>query len=79
MTPLKIMSDFESTIVAGITIPEKNRDTFGKDISQMLDQHKTFTEVQDSTRFKFMPKRRIQLFQEDMYSSIGEALEKVGY
>jgi len=75
----KIMSDFESTIVAGITIPEKNRDTFGKDISQMLDQHKTFTEVQHSTRFKFMSKRRIQYFQEDMYSSIGEALQKVGY
>jgi len=75
----KIMSDFEPTIVAGITIPEKNRDTYGHDISQMLDQHKTFAEVQQSQRFKFMPKRRIQYFQDEMYSSIGNALEKVGY
>ncbi len=63
----------KSKIFGIISIPNKTRETFGEDIKKMLEDRKTFIEFIEGDYF-IMPKQRIKLFQEEMFTNISLVL-----
>jgi hypothetical protein len=69
-TETKFFKDNQSKIKAVINIDQKNPDTFGKDISDMMSNHLTFNESQESDVFKLMAKQRLKQVQRDMFAEL---------
>jgi len=64
--------DIRDRIFAKIIIPEQSIDTFGEDIKMMFTENKTFNEVACDDALKFMVKRRLNLFKEQMFVQFEE-------
>ena len=57
--------------IAGIvTIYRRNQDTFGKDIEIMIKQKMTFEEAMESSSFTLMPKQRLKMIKDSIFSQI---------
>ena len=69
-TETKFYKDNQSKIKAVINIDQKNPDTFGKDISDMMTHHLTFSEAQENDVFKLMAKQRLKQVQRDMFAEL---------
>ena len=72
---MKVYSDNADKIRGIIRIPERNPDTFGKDIEMMASKKLIFSEVMKSTDFSLMAKQRIKTVQRDL----NQQLETVGF
>lgn len=59
--------EIQDRIMAQIIIPEQSIDTFGEDIKMMFTEHKTFDEVGKDEGLKFMVKRRLHIFREQIF------------
>ena len=59
-------------ITAVIELENYNPDTFGKDIQEMTTAHLTFDEVQQSEKFKLMPKQRLKKVQRDVFNQLAQ-------
>ncbi|MCP3876124.1 MAG: P-loop NTPase [Desulfobacteraceae bacterium] len=68
----KFYKSVESRLTAKIILPEQNPDTFGEDIKMMLSEHKTFEEISKSDNQKFMVKRRLNLFRDQIFAQLEE-------
>lgn len=66
----KVISSYPDIVIGGIRIPEMSSDTFGTDISMMLEDHLTFEEIKKSDDFSFMAKSRLARFHNDMFNRI---------
>lgn len=66
----KFFKENQSKIKAVINIDQKNPDTFGKDISDMMSHHLTFDEAQENDVFKLMAKQRLKQVQRDMFAEL---------
>ncbi len=56
-----IYKKHQEKIAAIVTIPQRSRETFGKDISEMLSKKLTFDEAIASQAFNVMAKQRIKI------------------
>ena len=63
----------QGRIFKTIIIPEQSIDTFGQDIKMMLTEHKTFNEASENDDFRFMVKRRLNIFKEQIFVQLDEA------
>lgn len=66
----KVVQDNANRIKHVINIPNRNPDTFGKDIRSMTEQSLTFNEVQQSKQFSFIPRQRLRQVQQDIYKQL---------
>lgn len=69
-TDTKFFKENQSKIKAVINIDQKNPDTFGKDISDMMSNHLTFEEAQEDDVFRLMAKQRLKQVQRDMFAEL---------
>jgi hypothetical protein len=57
-----------------VVIPDKNRDTFGADVSQMLTMALTFDEAIKSAEFNTIVKQRLKIIKEALFERISIVL-----
>ncbi len=62
-----------SKIKAKIKIVEQSADTFGEDIKGMFTAHKTFNEIAKDEDLKFMVKRRLDIFKNQVFDQLTKA------
>ncbi len=66
----KLYKDNVDKIKGMITIPTRNRDTFIKDIEEMVKKKLTFDEVKSHSDFKMMEKQRLNIIKKDIFSQL---------
>ena len=66
----KLYKDNVDKIKGIVTIPERNRDTFIKDIEEMVKKKLTFEEVKTHSDFKMMEKQRLNIIKKDIFSQL---------
>ena len=53
-----------------VTIAQRNRDTFIRDLEEMVKKKLTFDEVKASTAFKMMEKQRLNIVKKDIFTQL---------
>ena len=71
---MKVFQRNKENIHGLVTIPQMTRETFGVDISEMLENRLTFEEYLASDTYQIMPKQRIKIFRDTMYDNISMVL-----
>lgn len=74
-TEMKVYTDHADKVRGIVRIPERNQDTFGKDMELMASKKLTFAEVLSGTDFALMAKQRMKTVQRDL----NEQLAAVGF
>ncbi|MCW5223632.1 conjugal transfer protein TraL (plasmid) [Verminephrobacter aporrectodeae subsp. tuberculatae] len=74
-TEMKVYTEHSDKVRGIVRIPERNQDTFGKDMELMVSKKLTFAEVLSGTDFALMAKQRLKTVQRD----INTQLEAVGF
>ncbi len=64
---MKIYNQHKSQVAGIIRIPQWTRDTYGQDISKMMDLRLTFNEAINSNDFRLMSKQRLTLAQRELF------------
>ena len=72
---MKVYADHADKVRGIVRIPERNQDTFGKDMELMASKKLTFAEVLSGTDFALMAKQRMKTVQRDL----NEQLAAVGF
>lgn len=66
----KVYKSQSDRIKALIDLPNRNPDTFGKDIRTMTEESLTFNEVFTSKQFSLIPRMRLRQVQNDVYQQL---------
>ena len=74
-TEMKVYTDNADKVRGIVRIPERNQDTFGKDMELMASKKLTFAEVLSGTDFALMAKQRMKTVQRDL----NDQLAAVGF
>jgi hypothetical protein len=64
---MKVYTQNKSQVAGIIRIPQWTQDTYGQDISKMMDLRLTFDEAIHSENFRLMSKQRLTLVQRELY------------
>ncbi len=67
LNEFEFFKPIDKRITAKIILPEQSIDTFGEDIKMMFTANKTFTEIAQDEDLKFMVKRRLNIFKEQIF------------
>lgn len=70
ITDLEFLHTARDRILGSVTLPNRTRQTFGIDVEQMLSKRLTFAEALQT--FDLMPRRRIQMVRDAIYSQLDE-------
>ena len=68
----KIYKEGQHRIIGVVHIPNRNPDTFGKDIQRMTELNLTFGEADTSPEFTLMPRQRLRTVKRDIYRQLDE-------
>lgn len=71
---LKVYQEYKDRIAALITIPDLKEETFGKDLSDMLQQKITFNEAITSSSRNIMTKQRLKIIRDQLFNQIDAAM-----
>lgn len=71
---LKVAQQYADRLVGSITIRERNSNTFGDDVKQMLERRLTFDSAIKSEDFSLVSKQRLAIVQRDLF----EQLDRLG-
>ncbi|WP_408072876.1 ArsA-related P-loop ATPase [Legionella pneumophila] len=71
---LKVYKETKDRIAAIIHIPDLKAETFGHDLSNMLQEKITFNEAIDSTVRNIMTRQRLKLIRDQLFSQIDNAM-----
>ena len=71
---LKVYKDNKNRVAALINIPDLKEETFGRDLTDMLQQKMTFNEAIDCTERNIMTKQRLKLIRDQLFSQIDNAM-----
>ena len=71
---LKIAQQHAQKLVGSITIRERNANTFGDDVKEMLERRLTFAAAIKSEEFSLVSKQRLALVRRDLF----EQLDRLG-
>jgi anion-transporting ArsA/GET3 family ATPase len=64
----------QDSVLALITIPELKEETFGKDLSDMLQKKVTFQEAIESPNNNIMTRQRLKLIRDQLYAQLDNAM-----
>ena len=71
-TDFKVYKDNKDKIIGIVHIPNRNPDTFGKDVEKMTGLNLTFSEVLASADFTLMPRQRLRTVMRDVYNQLAD-------
>lgn len=71
---LKAYRECRDRVAAIITIPEAKKETFGRDLSEMLQDRKTFDEALRADTTTIMTRQRLKIFQSKLYAQMDAAV-----
>ena len=71
-TDFKVYKDNKDKIIGIVHIPNRNPDTFGKDVEKMTGLNLTFNEVLASADFTLMPRQRLRTVMRDVYNQLAD-------
>lgn len=71
---MKVYKENKARISSLITIPELKEETFGRDLSEMLQQKITFKEAIESTEKNIMTRQRLKLVREQLFEQLDNAM-----
>ena len=71
---MKVYKDNLERITSLITIPELKKETFGRDLSEMLQQKIIFKEAIDSPKRNIMTRQRLKLVREQIFNQLDNAM-----
>jgi len=69
-TDLKVTQDNVEKLVGSVMIRERNPQTFGDDVKQMLQKRMTFDEAIRSEQFNLVSKQRLSIIRRDIFEQI---------
>jgi adenylylsulfate kinase-like enzyme len=69
-TDLKVTQDNLEKLVGSVMIRERNPQTYGDDVRQMLQRRLTFEEAIRSEEFSLVSKQRLTIFRRDIFEQI---------
>lgn len=72
VSEFNVISKNQDKIVGIITIQNRTKDTFGKDIEVMVKNNLTFEEVKSSPLFTLIPRQRLLTVQRDIYAQLSQ-------
>lgn len=67
---MKVYKDNKERISALVSIPELKEETFGRDLSEMLQQKITFKEAIESPKRNIMTRQRLKLVREQIFNQL---------
>ncbi len=65
-----VMKTNADSIKGIIALPTMRRDTFGKDIEEMLSKHQTFDQAHNDEKFSVMARQRLNLYSKQVFAAI---------
>ena len=71
---MRVYKETKDRIAAIINIPDLKEETFGHDLSNMLQQKITFNEAIDSPERNIMTRQRLKLIRDQLFSQIDNAM-----
>ena len=66
----KVYKDFKDQIIGIVHIPNRNPDTFGKDLEEMTSKNLSLSEAITSDSFGLMPRQRLRTVQRELYEQL---------
>jgi hypothetical protein len=72
---LPVFRENSAKVWGSVAIPKRNRDTFGKDIEDLLRRKLTFKEALDGSEFPIMVRQRLRVVQRELF----EQLDKLAF
>lgn len=70
LSELPVYRDHVEKIWGSVAIPRRNRDTFGRDIEDMLRRKMTFREALDGSDFPIMVRQRLKVVQRELFEQL---------
>ncbi len=70
ISEFKFYESVKDSLSAKIYLQEQSADTFGEDIKTMFTAHKTFNEIAKDENLKFMVKRRLNIFKDQVFDQL---------
>lgn len=71
---LKVYKDHKDRIISLLPIPAFKKETFGFDLSQMLQNKLTFDEAINSTNNNLMTRQRLKMIRAELFSQLDKAV-----
>ncbi|KTD14350.1 ArsA-related P-loop ATPase [Legionella israelensis] len=71
---LKVYKENKDRVAALIKIPDLKEETFGRDLTDMLQQKMTFNEAIDCPERNIMTRQRLKLIRDQLFSQIDNAM-----
>ena len=71
---LKVYKENKDRVAALINIPDLKEETFGRDLTDMLQQKMTFNEAINSPDRNIMTRQRLKLIRDQLFSQIDNAM-----
>lgn len=71
---LKVYKENKERVAALINIPDLKEETFGRDLTDMLQQKMTFNEAIDCPKRNIMTKQRLKLIRDQLFGQIENAM-----
>ncbi|MBJ15931.1 MAG: conjugal transfer protein TraL [Legionellaceae bacterium] len=71
---LKVFKENKDRVAALINIPDLKEETFGRDLTDMLQQKMTFNEAINSPERNIMTKQRLKLIRDQLFGQIDNAM-----
>ena len=66
----KVYKEFKDQIIGIVHIPNRNPDTFGKDLEEMTSKNLSLSEAITSDTFGLMPRQRLKTVQRDLWQQL---------
>jgi len=70
---MKAYRDHKERVSAIITIPALKKETYGRDLSEMLQERKTFNEALDDAGRTIMTRQRLKIVRDELYRQLDAA------
>jgi hypothetical protein len=67
---MAVYRENERKILGSVAIPKRNRDTFGRDVEEMISRKQTFDEAIQSNSTMIMTKQRLSVVQHELFRQL---------
>lgn len=69
---LPVYRDHSAKVWGSVAIPKRNRDTFGRDVEDMLRRKLTFREALNGADFPIMVRQRLRVVQRELFEQLDQ-------
>ena len=72
LADLPVFQANASKVCGSVAIPKRNKDTYGRDLEDLLRRKLTFKEALESSEFSIMARQRIKLVQRELFEQLSK-------